>query len=226
MPLTTKFIHSIHSYVDTILLPRIQNNILQFIANQRFSVHKPCEILFIDPNEIVYEDIETGNISNIPTDECFMHNVVHLLSHELVLVNDILYQSKDKLFGLVVAIDKTCHIVYDPNINVPSIIKSFEGSQIDPDLLDEYIHITHLFSNMSFRNHSAHDVTKIPRFSLSINGVINNRPDREYYVVFGESYSIYTVQVYQLNENKKRTNMIFGFWVDSERKIIYDPYTF
>ena len=79
---------------------------------------------------------------------------------------------------------------------------------------DEYKLVCENFQHIKFYDFSTNYFVKNrPRIAISINGSINKRPDREYYVVF-ESPIDYMVQVYEINvETKRRCEQGMLFYI-------------
>jgi hypothetical protein len=79
--------------------------------------------------------------------------------------------------------------------------------------MDEYKLVCETFSHIKFYDFSTNYFVSRPRIAISINGSINQKPDREYYVVF-ESSTDYMIQVYKINpETKRREGMLFTVFV-------------
>lgn len=133
----------------------------------------------------------------------------------------VLSQKYILAYGLYLEIlydETTITIIYDPELS----FRNFENNMTQ-DILNEYIQIYILFSNINFIHHCHNYHLAKPKISISIDGIIYNRPDREYYIVF-EKAKYYTVQLYKIDSDKKREKMILGVWIDADKKKISDPY--
>lgn len=89
----------------------------------------------------------------------------------------------------------------------------------------EYLSVCYIFDHLKFINHSLGFENLRPRVTISINGRLYNRPDREYYVVF-ETSERYVVHVYQLGADMKRKHMLFAVGFDMKERTVSEPQIF
>ncbi len=221
---------SILQFFTNYVFKNIKNNLNTLFSTNKFSLHQKTIVLSIPYNTFIYEQPDTKKIiisnDNIQDDEYFVYTIDDILKK--IDINTKLKESKAELYNLIFIFQKninTFDILYDPDKTIPSIQESFGMYNLPDDIMEEYIKVGHRFSHMSFHNHSTTTILhEIPKLTLSISGKLFNRPDLEYYVVFGEGYQKYTVQVYSLNPNGRRNEMLFGIWIDANTKYVYEPY--
>ncbi len=194
-----------------------------FLVNQ-FNICTYTTILTIPYDLLVYEQPDTNvcSLTTIENDEYLVYRSSDILSHKHAKNVSIHHY---QLVLVITENNKTYNMDYDPNKTIPSILESFKVNNLPENILQEYIFTCHHFSNMIFHNHSnSRMLYDIPKLTLAINGIIFNRPNIEYYVVFGENYETYTVQVYTLLPTGRRDEMLFGVWINAKTKYVFDPY--
>ncbi len=225
---------SILQFFTNYIFNNIKNNLDTLFSTNEFKLNQKKTILSIPYDTFIYEKpdiidtnvIIASNYKNLGDDEYFVYTIEDILKN--LDINTKLRESKADLYNLIFVFQKniiTYDILYDPDITIPSIMESFKMYNLPDDIMEEYIIVGHRFSHMSFHNHTTTmTLHEIPKLTLSISGKLFNKPDIEYYVVFGEGYKRYTVQVYKLLPSGKRSEMLFGVWIDSNTKHVYEPY--
>lgn len=195
----------------------------------------PFVVLFYPNEKEVYEDAESYEV-NLGNDcskdkEYYVYRLRTLV--ETYDLNQLILQKSDETYQLKLRfvsnpITNRLELIYDPKQTIATVSASFRELHLPEHLCKEYLEVAHRFCNMRFHNHDTcgRYLQGIPKLTLSINGCVFNRPDREYYIVFGEGYDTYTVQVFKLSSDSKRESMLYGFWVNATHKRIYDPYSF
>lgn len=219
-------------FFTSYIINNIKNKLNTLFSSNNFDISNKTTIVSISSDALIYEQPDTREYildgQANPEEEYFVYTTSDILINETAY--SILENAKSELYQLLFIIYRnvcknTIDIIYDPEKTIPSILESFKMWNLPENILQEYINVAHRFSGMSFHNHSASRILHdIPKLTLSINGQLFNRPDIEYYVVFGEGYETYTVQVYTLLSTGRRDEMLFGVWINSKTKQIFDPY--
>lgn len=213
------------------IITSTKNKLNNLFSTNTFDLNNRTLLLSIPYNTIIYEQPDTKKIYIGEPDDSSDEYIVYTINRidTLIDISANLEKTKEDLYNLVIVFElnnQNYEIVYDPNKTIPSILKSFKTNNLPMELMQEYINVAHRFSGMSFHNHAniMALLYEVPKLTLSINGSIFNRPDLEYYIVFGEGYNRYTVQVYKLKSNGRRDEMLFGVWIDAKTKQVYEPY--
>jgi hypothetical protein len=212
--------------VADVIIARVHAHFNVLLANKQFKIDEGVVVFEKPLSEYVYEDPDNNRIY---LEE--MHGIDELLCHKLSMLC-----VKQKLMELVRSRLTSIHGIFldacmDHENDVlkvfydPHLLFSSEKNTIPKDILEEYIDVFNMFQDVAFYNHSNSyiGVSNRPRWSISFKGYMVSKPHREYYIVF-ETEKYYTVQVYDLHETGKRKKMLFGVWIDSERKRISEPY--
>jgi hypothetical protein len=97
----------------------------------------------------------------------------------------------------------------------PRNVANSHHFSISEESYTEYVDTVRLFSGIDFMNHSNIPSSMRNKITISFQGSLFGKPDREYYIYFCENLE-YTVQVFKINPNMTRQKMLFGFWVSLE----------
>lgn len=195
----------------------------------------PFVVDTFDCNHLVYEDPYTHKVYLDLNEQKGEEYFVYALStiFKKFDLNTIIMGRYDETYQLKLKLvfnttTEKFELTYDPTSTMDSVMHVFKDLALKEHMLKEFLETTHHFSNMKFHNHNTGGrfMQGIPKLTLSISGCIFNRPNREYYIVFGEGYDTYTVQVYKLKADTRRECMLYGFWVNATAKKIYDPYVY
>lgn len=222
---------SIIEKVYRLVIDDVKNELINLFENGIFNINIAINLVTILKTTMIYENSSTLEIKfkneeeegeeeeeggeEDEGEEYFIYNIKRIFDS---LEFKELF-NKNKVFDLQLKIienDNTFDIVYDQCIIIPlPYINNMPN-----ELIDEYIETYNLFSNLFLTNHKrALELNDKLKISLSLNGKIYNRPDREYYIVI-ESSNIYNVHVYKLDINSKREKQLFILWVDKINGII------
>lgn len=227
---------AIIKFFTSYIINNLKNKLNTLFSSNNFDITNKTTFVSIPSDALIYEQPDTckyilgwqATHEELCNDEYFVYKASDILINETAY--SIFENAKSELYQLVFTVyrnicENTIDIIYDPDKTIPSISESFMMRNLSKTILQEYINVAHRFSGMSFQNHSSSRILHdIPKLTLSINGQLFNRPDIEYYVVFGEGYETYTVQVYTLLSTGRRDEMLFGVWINSKTKQIFDPY--
>jgi hypothetical protein len=184
------------TYVNQ-LLHTIRTTLTSLFEERLFDIDKPCTLLqyrldYVWPME------KSSNVK--------MRDIVN----NSEFVNIFNQKIQKHMFGLTIYMQVTEPFVsffYQPAHNHPST---------------EYLSVCQLFDHLRFYNHSMSFDTIKPCVSISIDGRLYHRPDREYYVVF-ETSTKYIVHVYEIGPNMKRNKMMFVVCFDTKERTVSEP---
>lgn len=219
----------VYKFFIDYIISNTRNKLNNLFSTNNFDLNNRIVLLSIPYNTLIYEHADTKKIfidEPINQDDEYIVYTIDDINKKYN-ISTKLRESKNNLYNLVIVCEKTItkyEIVYDPDKTIPSILSSFNMNNLPLEILEEYVNVSHRFSSLSFHNHRTTTLSEIPKLTLSMNGSLFNRPDLEYYVVFGEGYQTYTVQVYTLRPNGRRNEMLFGVWINSKTKCVYNPY--
>jgi hypothetical protein len=203
----------------------IARSLHEMFVKQEFNTSKSYDLIKIDlVSSIVYESTDTEDMTwRIQSDdvEYIVHPCKRFCVHK-EFQKHLKNALRSSSFGLLLCIQQDptlLTIMYDP-------AEAFKhDASIPKFIFDEYVMLYYMFQDIHFYNHcSSYFMTSDrPKISISFRGHMINKPNIEYYVVF-ETPTYYTVQVFSINSQNRRDTMLFGVWIDAEKKKISDPY--
>lgn len=224
---TSNFKSIINDIYTHYLLVKINEKLKYYIENNIFDNRYELKILTLEKKDYIYQH---NNFWYEYTKNEYINGFDELILYNIDTVINLfqLYQEeKINLYGVDITIvekDLYYNFIYKPNTiaNIQNI------KYVPDDIRDEYIETYNIFKNIDIFNNNIHSYLPInkAKVTFSINGLIFNKPNREYFVVMNDNNN-YNIQVYELNMNKKRKTSILGIFIilDENRKInISEPF--
>lgn len=218
---------TINIFCDNIF-EKIKQNLDNLFKEQKFKVYEKQTIYIIN-SKYIYQDI--NDIYNIIFEE---DNIDTEKEYIVFDINKIinrkefneLYSKKNNLYNLHITLiyqdlEGCIRFLYEPD-------KAYILNKINIELFEEYLQVYYLFNKIRIFNHTHNYNENEKKISFSLNGMIYNRPDREYFIVMNDNYN-FNIQVYKLLPNNKRDIMLFGIWMNISscgKKVISEPFIF
>jgi len=195
---SAKVLNKMWTHIETLIERRIKD----MMASNVFDVNKQVTLYEFPAHTQLFEDMENGSVlfnceSHPQYTECTEYIVYHV-------TNQLYKGYQFNVFEMKVVL-KNHALIYEPSY----INRIFPTHPLLQDVETEYQETVRKFSSIDVKNHTTNSHVKV---TMSLQGMLFGKPDREYYLYFYDNFE-YTIQVFKIDKNNKRLDMLFGFWI-------------